>query len=63
MSNNGYEFGLVLLAASASLAVSGAGNMALDNPIVRRLSQPSSLWIIKYPRHILRGFFKLSRRA
>ena len=40
MSNNGYEFGLVLLAASASLAISGAGKMALDNHIARRLSQP-----------------------
>ena len=30
MSNNGYEFGLALLAASSSLAVTGAGRASLD---------------------------------
>lgn len=30
MSNNGYEFGLALLAASVSLLFSGAGNASLD---------------------------------
>ncbi|MDX5408834.1 MAG: DoxX family protein [Thauera sp.] len=30
MSNNGYEFGLVLLAASLSLMVSGAGRASVD---------------------------------
>jgi putative oxidoreductase len=30
MSNNGYEFGLALLAASASLAISGAGRASID---------------------------------
>nr|WP_238946740.1 DoxX family protein [Seongchinamella unica] len=30
MSNNGYEFGLALLAMSVSLAVSGAGRASLD---------------------------------
>ncbi|MBU2896770.1 DoxX family protein [Vibrio hepatarius] len=39
MSNNGYEFGLVLFSASASLAVSGAGKVALDSHIARHLSQ------------------------
>ena len=40
MSNNGYEFGLVLLAASASLAVSGAGKVSFDNRIASRLGYP-----------------------
>ncbi len=31
MSNNGYEYALTLLAATASLAVTGAGSFALDN--------------------------------
>lgn len=30
LSNNGYEFGLALLAASVSLAISGAGRASLD---------------------------------
>lgn len=30
MSNNGYEFGLALLAVSISLMVSGAGRASLD---------------------------------
>ena len=38
MSNNGYEFGLALLAASVSLAFSGAGKYALDNGIYQRLT-------------------------
>ena len=37
MSNNGYEFGLALLAASASLALSGGGRFALDTAILQRL--------------------------
>jgi putative oxidoreductase len=39
MSNNGYEFGLALLAASTSLVFSGAGKLALDNIISKRLNQ------------------------
>jgi len=35
MSNNGYEFGLALLAASVSLAFSGAGKLSLDRMISR----------------------------
>ena len=38
MSNNGYEFGLALLAASISLVFSGAGKAALDNVINNKLS-------------------------
>ena len=38
MSNNGYEFGLALLAASVSLAISGGCKLALDNKIAPKLS-------------------------
>jgi putative oxidoreductase len=37
MSNNGYEFGLALLAASVSLALSGAGKASLDNHLATKL--------------------------
>lgn len=36
LSNNGYEFGLALLAASAALAISGAGRASLDDLLARR---------------------------
>lgn len=39
MSNNGYEFGLALLAASVSLMFSGAGKLSLDNILVKRLAR------------------------
>lgn len=38
MSNNGYEFGLALLAASVSLMLSGAGKLSLDNLLTQRSS-------------------------
>ena len=38
MSNNGYEFGLALLAASVSLAFSGAGKAAIDEAIAKKLA-------------------------
>jgi putative oxidoreductase len=38
MSNNGYEFALALLAASVSLAISGAGKASVDNKILEKLS-------------------------
>ena len=38
MSNNGYEFGLALLAASISLVFSGAGKAGLDTLINKKLS-------------------------
>lgn len=36
MSNNGYEFGLALLAVTVSLAISGAGRASLDGVIAER---------------------------
>lgn len=38
LANNGYEFGLALLAASVSLVLSGAGKVALDNVLRKKLS-------------------------
>ncbi len=38
MSNNGYEFGLALLAASVSLAISGAGRLSADEHLVKAIS-------------------------
>jgi putative oxidoreductase len=37
MSNNGYEFGLALLAASASLAMSGAGKISIDAILAKKI--------------------------
>ena len=37
MSNNGYEFGLALLAASVSLALSGGGRFSVDQPLNKAL--------------------------
>jgi putative oxidoreductase len=36
MTNNGYEFGLALLAASLSLLVSGAGRLSVDAALAAR---------------------------
>ncbi|GAB60456.1 DoxX family protein [Rheinheimera nanhaiensis] len=38
MANNGYEFGLALLAASVSLLFSGAGKASIDNLLAKRFS-------------------------
>ncbi len=38
MSNNGYEFGLALLAISISVAISGAGKLSVDNALVKKLA-------------------------
>jgi putative oxidoreductase len=38
MSNNGYEFGLALLAAAVSLVFSGAGKLGLDAIIAKKLA-------------------------
>lgn len=37
LTNNGYEFGLALLAATGSLTISGAGKLALDNLFANRI--------------------------
>lgn len=38
LSNNGYEFGLALLAASVSLLFSGAGKLSVDNMLAKRFA-------------------------
>ncbi|NUW69964.1 DoxX family protein [Vibrio coralliilyticus] len=38
MSNNGYEFGLALMAASVSLALSGSGKAAVDQFIAKKFA-------------------------
>ena len=38
LTNNGYEFGLALLAVSVSLTFSGAGKFDLDNIIAQKLT-------------------------
>lgn len=38
MSNNGYEFGLALLAASVSLTLSGGGRLSADQWLLKRLA-------------------------
>ena len=38
MANNGYEFGLALLAAAVSLLISGSGKFAIDNIISKKLA-------------------------
>ena len=38
MANNGYEFGLALLAASVSLLFSGAGKWSVDELLAKRLN-------------------------
>lgn len=41
MSNNGYEFGLSLLAISVALVFNGAGAVSVDRLISQRLANPS----------------------
>lgn len=37
LSNNGYEFGLALLAAAVSIVFAGGGSLSVDNVIARRM--------------------------
>lgn len=37
LANNGYEFGLALLATTVSFAISGAGKLSLDNLLANRI--------------------------
>jgi len=39
MSNNGYEYGLILLTISVSLVVSGGGALSLDRAVHKALAQ------------------------
>ena len=39
MSNNGYEFGLALLAITLALVIQGGGKFSLDNVINRNLNK------------------------
>jgi putative oxidoreductase len=39
MANNGYAFGLALLAVSVSLAISGSGRFGIDNLVNNKISQ------------------------
>jgi len=39
MANNGYEFALVLLAISVSLAIRGAGSVSVDQVLSRKLAR------------------------
>jgi len=41
MSNNGYEYALTLLVATAALAVQGAGSLSVDNAIAKKLANKS----------------------
>jgi putative oxidoreductase len=40
MSNNGYEFGLALAAASAALLLAGGGRWSVDGWLAARLDEP-----------------------
>lgn len=41
MSNNGYEYGLALLAISVALAISGAGGLSVDRALAIRSGRPT----------------------
>jgi len=41
VANNGYEFALTLLIATAALAIQGAGSLSVDNVIAKKLANKS----------------------
>lgn len=41
VSNNGYEFALTLLVATAALTIQGAGSLSVDNVIAKKLANKS----------------------
>ena len=49
MSNNGYEFALALFAATAALAIQGAGSFAIDNVLASNASGDD---VVEAPRHL-----------
>ena len=49
MSNNGYEFALALFAATAALAIQGAGSFAIDNVLASNVSGDD---VVEAPRHL-----------
>ena len=55
MSNNGYEFGLALLAVSVSLVFSGAGRASIDRAIDGRDTNASRLCDIFDGRSVRQG--------
>jgi putative oxidoreductase len=49
MSNNGYEFALALFAATAALAIQGAGSFSIDNVLASNASGDD---VVEAPRHL-----------
>lgn len=41
MSNNGYEYGLALLAISVALAINGAGSLSVGRALAMRSGRPT----------------------
>lgn len=51
MSNNGYEFGLALLAITTALAIQGGGAFSLDRVLSQRLARIGSNASLVFPSH------------
>lgn len=51
MSNNGYEFGLALLAITTALAIQGGGAFSLDRLLSQRLARIGSSASLVFPSH------------